>query len=408
MKKILALALAGLPLVASAESVIYGAIKAGLENDRVSGRYGEIYDKDHNSLGFGRYDLRSTTRVEDYGSRIGFKGSEEISSGLRGIWQLELGLDVDSVKDGDDTAHITLRDSFVGLGGGFGTVRLGRISNVFNDNATATGKFGKVDFWEYGGGANGLNMYGRTSDRLDNSIRYDSPNWGGFSFAVQYGFDEKQSHRNTSVDGEAVPESEYKTHDRKSLLGVGLSYAHGSGFFGGLAYERGKAFSNHRPDGSLPSAYRSRIELGYDANNFLVAFGYQMAKDSGYDLLDRYGDDADGAGLIKTREAALTLGYRMGAFMPKLTFAKGWDGKFAHHEVDEDSRIYGSGYKQWIVGADYDLSRRTVLGASYGQLKYNSVSRDEFGDYTGDGDAVDNRYAGSKQRTFGINVVHRF
>jgi len=59
------------------------------------------------------------------GSRFGFRGSENLGGGLRGIFQLEAGL---SAKDGTTTSNNQLfnRHAWVGLAGGFGELTVGR------------------------------------------------------------------------------------------------------------------------------------------------------------------------------------------------------------------------------------------------------------------------------------------
>lgn len=432
MKKILVLALAGLPLVASAESVIYGKLKMGLENDRISGLYGYtqvgVDASNRPILVPSRYGSKSVTRIEDYGTRIGFAGGENIGAGLRAIWQIELGLGPDSAGKSDadhdaaytrasGTPRVALRDSYVGLEGSFGKVRLGRLSNVLMDNANASGKFGMIDNWE-GNFANTLATYSRFDKRINNSVRYDSPNWAGFSFAAQYGLDEAEIRDINMVNGVAV--DDITSTKRNHVMGLGLAYNHGSGIFAGIAHERSRAYGGEYYTGSLigntlayhtPTGQRTRVEAGYDANNILVALGYQMGKgNTDYDgntmsLRDR--------GLLKSREAAVTLGYRFGQFMPKVSFAKGWDAKFSDVvSIDPNMKntYLGSGYTQFIVGADYDLTKRTRLGFAYGQQKMKSVDRAMNGLYNGTENVAAYNYesAGAKQRTFGLNLVHAF
>lgn len=61
--------------------------------------------------------------VESHVSRIGVKGSSALDNGLSATYGLEYGLNM----DGDDaTSTLTARNTFVGVKGGFGEVRVGR------------------------------------------------------------------------------------------------------------------------------------------------------------------------------------------------------------------------------------------------------------------------------------------
>ena len=69
-KSLIALSLAALPVAAMADVTLYGQIKAGVEISKVK-------------VGSGDDSQRSKTATEitDLGSRIGFKGHEDLGSG---------------------------------------------------------------------------------------------------------------------------------------------------------------------------------------------------------------------------------------------------------------------------------------------------------------------------------------
>jgi len=56
-------------------------------------------------------------------SRVGVKGSENITDDLKAIYQIEWGVNIDSGTD------MSQRDRFVGLSGGFGTVKVGKFDS---------------------------------------------------------------------------------------------------------------------------------------------------------------------------------------------------------------------------------------------------------------------------------------
>ena len=108
--------------------------------------------------------------LETFASRIGFKGSEEISPDLKVIYKLEYEVQPDG--EGDD--EFKARNSYVGLMGNWGTIlggkhdtplkMSGKPADVFND-------------YRYGDIANSI-----AGERRENDIvMYKTPDMGGFS-----------------------------------------------------------------------------------------------------------------------------------------------------------------------------------------------------------------------------------
>lgn len=331
-KTLIALALTALPVAAMADVVLYGQIKGGV------------------GVTFGDGDQNGTiTQMEDYGSRIGFKGEEDLGNGLKAIWQVEqrVSLAGQQVSEGWNN-----RDTFIGLEGGFGKVRAGYVSDQFNENMET------MDIWEYRTGAGAAARGLATMTRFDGrsqGVRYDSPDFGGFNFNVthQLGDDaaENKFEPSLSQDG-------YGSTMGQSTI-VGLNYEN-AGFFGKLGYGLYK-HNNFDNNGNIGDGHVARVEAGYDANNLFVALAYQYAKD-----MPAYNTIGDGAlnGFVadKAHEAAVSVAYTMGALTPKLTYAHGWDQKIG------GEKIKNSGYDQVIIGADYALSKRTTALVSAGWI----------------------------------------
>ena len=135
-------------------------------------------------------------------SLIGFKGTEELGSGMKATFQLERRFDLNNgVKFSGNNALDILQGADpdgedgvewqgaanVGLkGDAWGAVRLGRV------NELTTETIRKFDpFYQYGVGA--MLEGNQRSPRIDNTIRYDSPNWSGFKFGATYSLGEIQT-----------------------------------------------------------------------------------------------------------------------------------------------------------------------------------------------------------------------
>ena len=326
-KTLIALALTALPVAAMADVVLYGQIKGGVGVTFADG------DNDG-----------TITQMEDYGSRIGFKGEEDLGNGLKAIWQVEQYV---SLAGKEASGGFNTRDTFIGLEGGFGKLRAGYVSDQFNENMET------MDIWEYrtgkGAQARGLNIMTR-HDTRQQGVRYDSPNFGGFDFNI--------THQLADSATENAYEPGRSTHGQATI--VGLNYEN-SGFFGKLGYGNYKhtAVDN---DGGQEDGHVARIEGGYDANNLFVGLAYQYAKNMPGWIATGNLATNDAQIVDKAQEAAVSVAYTMGAVTPKITYAHGWDQK-----VNGD-KIKNSGYDQVIIGADYALSKRTTALVSAGWI----------------------------------------
>ncbi|AIY43748.1 Outer membrane protein [Collimonas arenae] len=122
------------------------------------------------------------------GSRLGFKGVEDLGGGLKALFQLEAGFSNDTGALQSDKGSSTLfrRKSVVGLGGDFGSVLLGRQTDILDDVSqwTSVQDFGGVT------GSVGHNLDRLEGTRTNNSIRYNTPNLSGFTGSLIYGFGE--------------------------------------------------------------------------------------------------------------------------------------------------------------------------------------------------------------------------
>ncbi len=161
--KFIALALATLSTTAMADVTLYGIMKAGVET-------GQVKVIRHNNAGVRTTDRKHTlTGIADFGSRIGFKGHENLSNGMNAIWKVESKTTLDGKSAGWGT-----RQAYIGLETTAGTIRAGKMSTQLDE-------MGKTDQWEYSNNALGLGMFTRTGEKIL-SVRYDSPIFAGFSF----------------------------------------------------------------------------------------------------------------------------------------------------------------------------------------------------------------------------------
>ena len=341
-KSLIALTLAALPVAAMADVTLYGTVKAGVEVSRTKHTYADgenqpiVTTKD-----------RVATEITDFGSRIGFKGHEHLGNNLNAIWQVEQSASIDGTKAGWGT-----RESFIGLEGGFGKIRAGKLNTALKDSGD------NVNAWESGSANEDVlqvSKIGRVESR-EISVRYDSPVFAGFSGSVQY------------VPRDNANTKDKHTHAVKSRESyhAGLNYEN-AGFFGQYAgsfakyadlnddAERvavGTANSNPVKDYQV-----HRVVAGYDANNLYVSVAGQ------YEAAKNNDGSANNGKKHEQTQVAATAAYRLGNVTPRVSYAHGFKAKV------NDVKQEGSQYDQVIVGADYDFSKRTSALVSAGWLK---------------------------------------
>ncbi|HEY2021488.1 porin [Paraburkholderia sp.] len=121
-------------------------------------------------------------------SMFGLRGSEDLGGGLKAIFTLESGFNINNGKFANNNGMFN-RQAFVGLSSAqFGTVTLGRQYDAAQDYLaplTATGSWGGTYFAHPFNNDN-LNTNGGLS--VNNSVKYSSANYAGFTFGGTYGF----------------------------------------------------------------------------------------------------------------------------------------------------------------------------------------------------------------------------
>ncbi len=178
-KSLIALAVLGVAGVAHAQSsvTLYGIVDVGIIKDK------------------GEATALSSGLLSS--SRLGFKGTEDLGGGLSALFVLEGGLSVD---DGTSGGFKFDRESYVGLGGGFGEIRFGKIWTAYDDIAWNVNPVFDSAFSP---------AVIRPSLAFDgnpnNGIKYVSPEFGGvsgaFSTSLREGGDTRSTAFQVSYEG---------------------------------------------------------------------------------------------------------------------------------------------------------------------------------------------------------------
>jgi len=153
--------------------------------------------------------------VQTSNSRLGFRGERKVAGNMKAIWQIEQTVnfeDPDNVANNstgvaashtgsggvsDTDVVFATRNSFVGLNGGFGTIKLGHMDTIYKEYGDNLNMFGVKSgnivsasnmLSHIGIGSNGL---ARFHERESNSIQYETPQIAGFTAGLQYMPDER-------------------------------------------------------------------------------------------------------------------------------------------------------------------------------------------------------------------------
>jgi len=259
------------------------------------------------------------------GSRWGLRGSEDLGGGMRAIFTLESGVNVDDGSSGQG-GLLFGRQAFGGLAGGFGQVTFGRQMVVGAAVSTIADPFG-----------NGFGMaaYSTTSRsgaplRINNLALYSTPNLGGFVFMGGYFF------------GELAGASS----SRSSGYSVGAMYTAGPLSLGASLENVDK---NTLILSGLNDQRHLNLAASYDFKVARIHLGYVDEKNVG------------GTGTAKEQDEK---GWVVGFTVP---LAGG--NVLASYQTDDiessGSTVTDGKQKVWALGYTYPMSRRTNLYFAY-------------------------------------------
>lgn len=318
---------------------------------------------------------------QDSASRIGFKGTEQISDGLTVGFQLETSFDADTGVNEKAFFH---RISRLYVQTDFGEVGMGRYGML--DSTTGpyslAGSGIHATTGVAGAGSTGIIFLGQDS-RRDNAITYKSPKFGGFQVQAQFAGDSAEEYSSDSNRYYALGATYDVGAFHSALVVSSRDYKAGS-----LVGEREKF---ELDDGLVVTG-----GVSYDFGVTKAFVAGQYFDDVKYTSMAKF----DAAGVMSTAEGAKAepfaiegYGVTLGAKTPVLGGVLTTQVGYGDAEAVEYSDVT---YKAWNVAAlyHYGLSKRTTV---YGALGYAN-QKEEFGieEYE------------KKATTFGVGMVHTF
>lgn len=349
--------------VAQAQSsvVIYGTVDAGFVSER-GGKDGSV-----NKIDSG---IASA-------SRIGFKGTEDLGSGLSALFVLESGFNVDS---GAQNANEGLfgRQAYVGLSSKTtGTLTLGRQYTPWYNTLSKV-----ADPFAVGYAGSAKNLFPANTTRTSNTVLYTSPNFSGFDADIAYSAANKGNEDTLSSK-------------IGRQIGASIGYANGP-LNARLAY-------NTTSNDVANVAHTAVVENG-SARNWLVAANYDFAVAKAYAAYGvnkglnsslRNNGDLNAFNYTSATSSDDSTTALIGATVPV-----GPAGTVMASVIHvNDKSGLNADANQFALGYSYALSKRTSTYASYAK-----ISNKNNAGYT----VGNNSNVGTGDQAFNVGVRHSF
>ena len=286
------------------------------------------------------------------GTRLGFKGTEDLGNNMKALFVLETGIAADTGGFSASTASniAFARQAFLGLQSDAGTLTFGRQYTPFFLTLN-----GVADPFASGLAGNAQNLIPHSGIRMNNAVKYASPIFSGVSAEIAYGFGE-------NADGA----------DRAGRnVGGSIGYSDGA-LSVRLAHHRANSTTTLTSDLS-------------DTSTILAAnYKFEVAK-----VFAAYSDnDVQTNGRGKSRDLLIGVSVPFGNH----TFIASYINKDGRSASNWDAHQIGLGYT-------YALSKRTNLYAAWASLDNSNGAPYTVGN---------NSETGTGDRAVNLGVRHTF
>jgi predicted porin len=293
----------------------------------------------------------SIVRVSSNSSRFGLRGHEYLGRGQIAIFQLE-----SSVLGDTGGSALASRETYVGLQGDWGTMKLGSFLTPYDDIHTIFGNtptlttsiLSTAALWAQGALTK---TEGGFDARLGNSIRYETPPLQGFSAALHFATRDTSGDPNGGDNGDRLSELRHA-----NVISGGAFYNKGPLDLG-IAYERNFRI---RPTGPTDAALS--VTGGYDFGTVASNIGLRVA--GVYERL-RY-DTPSGSLTRDFYGLSGTLAVGDGNFYA--FWGKAADGRGSAIDgttIGALAKGPDTSSQQWELSYSYNLSLRTMLYAGW-------------------------------------------
>lgn len=291
------------------------------------------------------------------GSRLGFRGVEDLGGGMSAQFVLESGFLIDTGALGQG-GLIFGRQAFVGLGNAYGSLTLGRQYTPLYGSVLMIDPFQGCCM-----APTSANLLSEGGIRMNNTVKFTSHQISGFSGEIAYGLGE--------VAGD---------NSAGRQIGGSLIYASGP-FTARLTHHN----ANNVPTATAAADNGKTTLLGgtYDFGVAKVALAYAVNK-----------------GLVPISG---TINRDSRDALAGVTIPFGASTILASYIHKQDKSGLGQDASQWGIAYTYNLSKRTLLYTAYARIN-NNAAPGRPGFYTvGNASSV-----GSGDKAFNLGIRHTF
>ncbi len=329
--------------------------------------------------------------MEAGNSRLGFRGVEDLGGGLKALFQLEGTVDVDA-----GGGYMFNRDTFVGLEGGFGAVRLGNLDTIFKNYGDTIGILG-LSSGTFLSSSNILRKPGfgtsnasRFHERRANSIQYESPEFSGFQFGAQYATEEAAN--NVPLDPKTM--SVGVKYDKGPIY-VALAHEIHRDYFGGSRNVRTALRNNTDTADSRDRATQLTVEYRFNREHKIEFDVIRKHYSESKGAVGRFGSYENTAYMIAW-ENRWTSNFRTAGSIVR---ANAGNCSLVGGAACNTDGLEGT---KLTLGARYDFSRRTGVFVAASYMRNGKSAQ------YGSREFAQNPNPGEDIRHLALGVVHSF
>lgn len=290
------------------------------------------------------------TSNKESNTRIGFKGVEDLGGGLQASFVIETGIlaDTGGFSSNSGLATVGNRALWLSLGSKVaGTVSMGR-GYV---GGSATEQLADPTGTSYGDGSGAQSLFANVNTtRYSNTLRYQTPNWSGFSADIGLGLKGDAGQKTEALDGAIGGVALDGEATRNLASATKIGYTAAVNYKGGpIQVNAGITRAPGRPAGGAVDNENSVYSIA-------AVYDLGMVALSGvYELDDRYNDN-EGAWLVGL-SAPLGAGKLM-AF---------------YGENDNGGKTLSDKSSRYAVAYTHNLSKRTNVYAAVTRATFDGV-----------------------------------
>jgi len=262
----------------------------------------------------------SFSEIKSNASRIGVKGTHELSEGLEVVYKAEFEVDIDG--DGD---VFKARNQYIGLKGVFGEVLLGKNDSILKQSQGKTDLFSDLNA--------DIKYLWVGENRLNNSLTYKTPKYNGFQLGATY-----------QVENEV---------DGKDAFSV-------AAFYGDKKLKKSNVFASVAMDSEVKGKSKDGAVKGY----FDTVRATVQGKLAGVTL-----------GLIVQNQENIDTGEKMDGVMVSAKYKIGATTLKGQYQIADHKG--GEKNTGITAGIDYKLAKSTKLYAFYTTFDIKTDNRDE-------------------------------